>query len=45
MSGGNCTQIWAEVRQNGTDAKFSDCSEVNKKNKLNSQNYLKSVYR
>ena len=26
--GGNCTQIWAEVRQNGTDANFFECSNV-----------------
>ena len=26
--GGECTKIWVEVRQNGTDAMFYECSDV-----------------
>ena len=26
--GGDCRQIWAEVRENGTDVLFQDCTNV-----------------
>ena len=26
--GGDCTQIYAEVRENGTNAKFTGCTNV-----------------